>query len=926
MLPEEQEKLVEAALLSVLETGHDATGLSTQHPDLHREFSRRLHRVRAVEAHVDALFPHSARIDPRHSDPPASAGSLSKLPRIQGYTLEEVLGRGGMGVVYKAYHQKLKRPVAIKMLLTGAHSSDQELSRFQREAEAVARLQHPNIVQVFDIGEVDGIPYYTMEFVEGGTLAQRIRSAPLPIRDITLMMLTLSRTAQVAHERGVIHRDLKPANILLTPDGVAKISDFGLASQQDSREELTISGTRMGTPCYMAPEQIQSSIGKITTATDIYALGGILYEMLTGKPSVPVNTMSEAERWVADRMPTPRIQATLRVPTDLETICFKCLEREPSRRYATAAELANDLDRFLHGQPIQARPMGQLERAWRWMRREPSVAALTFCAILLAVMGIIVSMREWRIAHWQRAEMERWGKRFAFVSELEREGRFKEARAMLQQVTEEGSETLQAEIARAKADLDVVERFDSIRMSRGTFTEGGNIDHPSSSLQYENAFREAGFGSPGDDIEKVARRIRSSPVRSMILAALDDWAVGAADSKRRWILEVARAIDPDPWRNRARDPHNWNDIKHIEELANAAQIEREPLNLLVALGSRWRQLDGDPLEFLKKVQRHHPNDFWLNFELGYLHGMVDTREAIGYCRAALAVRPNATVIHYNLGVYHSILDQEDIALEHFQHVLAIDARDSLAHSQISRSYATLGDFDRAERHGREALQLTPHDFWARSSQRFLKLRQGKFEEARQLWKNDLKEHHQTHDDWDGYAELCLFLGNEAEYHSACDELLKRFGSDSDPTICERTGRACLLRPRNQEQLAAAVQLVDRSLVSERTDHRDWLYAYFLWAKALAELRMANHEQCVILLQGDAGQVLGPGTNLMRAIAEHELGHEPRSTEAFRAAIASFDWDHQQAVNRESWIYHILRQEAEHLLKVGSVPVSTPHAQ
>lgn len=917
----EHERLVEAAFESMLELGQDATNLASHHPELYAEVLRRLSQLRAVEADVELLFPKPLRPDVRRA---SSTLDSSKMPSIDGYAVEGILGRGGMGVVYKAHHEKLKRPVAIKMLLAGSHASAQEISRFQREAEAVARLQHPNIVQIFDIGEVDGIPYYTMEFVEGGTLAERIRTTPLPIRDITLLMVTLSKTAQVAHERGVIHRDLKPANILLTQDGVAKISDFGLASQLDV--EWTFTGNQMGTPCYMAPEQIQPSISRITSATDVYALGGILYEMLSGQPPLPIHTMAEAERWVSDRRPTPRFSSALRVPRDLETICFKCLQRDPDRRYASANELAADLELYRTGQPIHARPIGRMERGWRWVRREPSNAALVFSAILLACMGMIVSLREWRVASWQQAEIDRWKARLAFVVDMEREGRFKEARAAILHVPEGQSDLLREEIARARANLDMVERFDAIRMRRGTFTEGGSIDYESTSLQYESAFRAAGFGSPGDNVGQVAAQIGESPVRAIILAALDDWAIGASETTRRWVLDVARATDPHPWRNRVRDPDRWSDVKHIEELAKTAEVEREPLTLLVSLGARWRLLGGDPLEFLRTVQRNHPDDFWLNFELGYLYGMVDTREAVGYSRAALALRPNATVVHYNLGIYHSMLGDEEIALQHFEQVLAIDSQNSYAHSQISRSYASRGDFERAETHCRRALQLTPDDFWSRSSLRFLKLRQGQFEAAREMWRHDLQRHYETHDDWDGYAELCLFLGKEAEYHWACDELLKRFGGETNPTICERTGRACLLHPRDQEQLTAAVALIDRALSADTSTFDDWLFAYFQLAKALAELREGQFEKCVILLHGEAGGVLPPVPNLLRAIAEYRLGHQTRAKEALQDALASFDWSQQKAVDRESWIFHHLRREAESLLVEGTRPVSTANAQ
>ena len=326
----------------------------------------------------------------------------TRLPKIDGYDVQSVLGRGGMGVVYRARHLKLNRTVALKMLLSGAYASPNELVRFQREAEAVAGLSHPNIVQVFDVGELDGRPYFTMEFVEGQSLAERLAGTPQPARQTAAFMAILSQAVQVAHDGGVIHRDLKPANVLLATDGTPKISDFGLARRFEDASDLTMTGARIGTPSYMAPEQAAGLTSTVGPPADIYALGAILYEMLTGRPPFRAETAIETERQVIIEEPVPPSRLNAQTPRDLETICLKCLRKDPSRRYARAAELADDLRRFLEGKPVQARPVGWLERVWRWGKRNHDFASALSGIALLLTMIVVGSL--WVAAHFRKLE------------------------------------------------------------------------------------------------------------------------------------------------------------------------------------------------------------------------------------------------------------------------------------------------------------------------------------------------------------------------------------------------------------------------------------------------------------------------------------------------------------------------------------------
>ncbi|HND55049.1 MAG TPA: serine/threonine-protein kinase, partial [Pirellulaceae bacterium] len=375
-----------------------------------------------------------------------SNGSTNGLPRLPGYEVLELIGRGGMGVVYKARDLRLQRLVALKMISAGAAAGPEMLDRFRAEARAVASLQHPHLVQIYEVGEQDGRPYLVFEFMAGGSLDARLGGAPQSPRSSAQLIKTVAQAIQFAHSRGFIHRDLKPANILLTgplspasdsgakagsaaksaaksgesdasssrpgldaPFGenrssrnvratsdswreresdLPKVGDFGLAKHLESGEPQTRTGAILGTPSYMAPEQADGRSRAIGPTSDVYALGAILYEMLTGRPPFRAPTVLETLDQVRQAEPVSlrRIQPT--VPRDLETICLKCLQKDSSRRYESAGALADDLDRFLHDEPVLARPVSTTERTWRWCRRHPVVATLAVLLLVVTFGGI----------------------------------------------------------------------------------------------------------------------------------------------------------------------------------------------------------------------------------------------------------------------------------------------------------------------------------------------------------------------------------------------------------------------------------------------------------------------------------------------------------------------------------------------------------
>jgi serine/threonine protein kinase/Tfp pilus assembly protein PilF len=339
---------------------------------------------------------------PSHTDDDRDPALLEGAPAISSYEILEVIGEGGMGVVYKARQRGLNRLVALKMIRGGEQAHPERFARFRIEAEAVARLKHPNIVQIYEIGEVGGLPFLSLEFLEGGTLEDRLAGTPQPGRQAALLLAMLARAVQVAHDAGIIHRDLKPSNVLFAADDTAKITDFGLAKRLESDSRQTESGQIVGTPSYMAPEQATGRTRDVGPAADVYALGAILYDMLTGRPRFKGETPIETVRQVVEDDVVPPSRLVPRLARDLETICLHCLNKEPSKRYGSARALAEDLDNFVAGRPIKARRTPFWERGVKLARRRPVAATL----LALGLVTVLGSSGAWSV-HSSRESLRR---------------------------------------------------------------------------------------------------------------------------------------------------------------------------------------------------------------------------------------------------------------------------------------------------------------------------------------------------------------------------------------------------------------------------------------------------------------------------------------------------------------------------------------
>ena len=727
-------------------------------------------RLRALDFEVGALFPEPISMNGATPDGAPTPEPSFDLPRIRGYEVQEVLGRGGMGVVYKARHLGLKRAVALKMLLTGAYARPEELERFLREAEAVAGLRHVNIVQVYDVGDLNGRPYFTMEFVEGGSLAQKLVGTPQPAHEAAIMIATLAEAIQVAHVSGIIHRDLKPANILLTSDGTPKITDFGLARRLEQAAGLTLSGAALGTPSYMAPEQAQGQRDAIGPAADVYALGAILYEMLTGRPPFRAETAAATVQQLLADDPVAPSRLNSQVPRELETICLKCLHKEPKRRYASAAALAEDLRRFGRGEPIAARPVGRLERTVRWARRRPMAAAFSGVLALASLLALaLIGSWVW-VGEQRAATIRAVTEDLKEVAQLQDVSAWDKARAVLDKTEGRLAQggvpaELRQAVAQVAVDLALAVRLENIRLNRAPLVDG-HFNKSAADRDYEAAFHVSKIAVVNDDPIEVAARVRASGVHRALVAALDDWAVCATDKRRQaWCLDIARLADPDPesWRNRVRDPKAWQNKSALTDLAENAPIAGPSMHLLVAVAERLQDLGGDATKFLKRVQAKYPGDFWANFRLGNALVKREPMKAIGYYRAALAVRPGAVVVsnnlafalkaagqldeaiacyertiqiapeyapaHSNLGVALKAKEKPNEAIACYRRALEIDPAFAHAHNNLANALKAKGEFAEAIDHYEQAARLAPESPEPHYNLGLIKKAQGKPDQA-----------------------------------------------------------------------------------------------------------------------------------------------------------------------------------------------------
>jgi serine/threonine-protein kinase len=913
------------------------------------------------------------------------------LPEIPGYDLIEEVGRGGMGVVYEAYQQSTGRRVAIKFISEHVAARESVRRRFEREVELVARLQHPFIVSVVDSGTHAGHRHSVQEFVDGVTLdaflardKERLSGKSTRLDVILNLLAEVCDAVEYAHQRGVLHRDLKPSNILVDDRGHPHIVDFGLAKDIDPLaskwRDQTVGepGEVLGTLGYMAPEQARGAHDQISIRNDIYSLGAIGYEALTGRLPCPTEgTLQEVLKRIEQDDPPRPSSLNRSITADLDAVLLRALEKEPQRRYASAGEMRDDLRRVITREPVRARPVGRIVRTLRWAQRRPSQAALVVALLLLvsglAAAAVLFSTRQAATARAVEEDLRE-------IARFQQQSSWPEAAGALERakvrIGDRGYANLRRRLDEAGKNLALVTRLDAIRMERANLVGAQQSVAPEIDKDYQHAFVQAGF-TFDQAPEQAAQWVRASDVRGPIGNALMDWASLTADATRKgWLQQVAQRVDPDAWRERMQDPEAWEDPASLAEWARTVPVETLPVQTLVALGERLYARNVDAAPFLRRVQRVHPDDFWANFYLGSALAS-NPSEAIAYYRAALALRPNASMVHNNLAMLLSDTGHQDEAFDHFeaaarltdypsahlnlanalrrkgdsakacQHyeralqggistfalhnnygmalkeggrldeaitqyeqALRLDRKIPAGHVNLADALAEMGELDDAIGHVREAARLAPKDWSILGRLHPLLLRQRKREEARAAWKRTLDLDPPDHETWSGYAELCLFLGQEAEYRLARKALLARFASAADPFIAERTGRACLLLPDSGDDLLKAAALCDRALAGTSPAAVN-SRPYFMFAKGLAEYRQDNYDRALTIMKGEASGVLGPAPKLVLAMAQQRKGLHAEAAETLAAAIAQFDWGETQAIDDSTvWIYHVLRREAE----------------
>ncbi len=623
-------------LEEILDSGKTPDEVCRDCPELLSEVQQRWKQFCRIDAEVGALLPENG--NQWDADAITFAPHTTGLPQVPGYEVEAVLGRGGMGVVYKARHLALKRTVALKMLAV-AYPGRAARARFVAEAEAVARLQHPNIVQIHEIGESAGLPFFALEFVEGGSLARRLGGQPLPPRDAARLVAALAEVMHLAHSRNLVHRDLKPANVLLagesgTPIGQCqpKVTDFGLARRLDADSGQTQVGLVMGTPSYMAPEQAEGRAHAAGPAADVYALGAILYECLTGRPPFQGATLLETLDQVRTREPAAPSALNRQVPRDLETICLKCLRKKPEQRYSSARELADDLGRFERGEPVSARPVSVAERVRKWVWRRPTAAGLLAAVMLLVAaggVGVWLLYQQRAAAHarqtltdqevgtvlerarglleegWLTADLAKLTEARAEGNRAEDVARSGGASAAVLQEAEAFREDAVGRLGRAKKNRALLESIFDVSALHETSDYIRDktarlmvLAQPSVDEQYAAAFRRWGLDVDGTPVAEVVARLSAEPdpVVQELIAALDAWMLERRRQKRpeaqwRRLFRVAEQLDRSERRRRLRALLVGELSPRPESVAGLVGV-RSPWPTLweQARGSDWQQL------------------------------------------------------------------------------------------------------------------------------------------------------------------------------------------------------------------------------------------------------------------------------------------------------------------------------------------------
>jgi serine/threonine-protein kinase len=740
-----------------------------QAPDREALLARRPHlaeQLRAFFADQDRLDQLAAPLRgeaPQLPEGPggASAASLTNegevLP-LDHYAPLTQIDSGGMGIVYRGRDPHLGRELAVKVLLPRHQGRPEMVRRFIEEAQVTGQLQHPGVPPVYERGRLpDGRPFFTMKLIAGQTLAALLQARLLPDDALPQFVGIFAQVCQAvayAHSRGVIHRDLKPSNVMVGAFGEVQVMDWGLAKVLRSEPaegaqaglgtdtacgvqtvrtvtegHSSQAGTVFGTNGYMAPEQGRGEIDALDERADVFGLGAILCEILTGQPPYQARSLADLARLGGGEL-ADAFERLERCGADRKLIDLarRCLGADPRERPRQAGEVADEVAAYQRSveerlrEAERARAMEQVKTAEERKRRRLAVG-LTLAVLGLALFGGGggLWLRQVRAeARWeqkQRNERAQEAVTAALeeVKRLAQQGRWEECRAVLAQAEsrlgEEVAAELHDQIQEARDNLDMVARLDEARMVQASASSGKG-DTVVNARAYAKAFAQYHLDLFAGPVEEVVARLRASPIRAQLVAALDDWAWQEKDLGRRWrLMEVARRTDPGEWKDRLRDPSKWMNRPALERLARQARVESlspQLVSLLAALLER----QGEGIRLLERGQRHWPADFWLNFSLANALRNTDPgrlEEAIGYYRAALAVRPRNAWAHHNLGSALAASGKSDAAIAHFHKAIECDPKLVLAHLNLARALRATGKVAQARASFLETTALDPSD-------------------------------------------------------------------------------------------------------------------------------------------------------------------------------------------------------------------------
>lgn len=690
-------------------------------------------------------------------DAAALENAVARFPLLGGYRIIREIARGGMGIVYKATHAQLGRIAAIKMIRADCLIDRSVVERFTTEAKAVAKLDHPNIVPLYDFGEYEGQPFLAMAYVDGESLSDRVlREGPLPATTAAKMMTDIIAAVQHAHDRGIIHRDIKPQNILIQGDGKVQVTDFGLAKFQDTNSTLTRNGQILGTPAYMPPEQAVGDSSSNGERADIYSLGATLYYLLTARPPFQAAGVNEILRQVIDVEPIRLRQLDPSLPKDLETICLKCLAKDPQLRYRTASAMGDDLRRWLNGVPILARRSGVARNVWMWCRRKPVAAGLVATAVLATFLGIMTWLERGRRVGVESKVAIKQAAVLAQAKEILENGRqllisedYEAARAERQKLLGMESELRgqSASVSGIEAfasELDAIREFEIARVQR--------CGMPACKFDYVNfspvrILERLRLDFRSQTATELSARIQQTDIQEEIIAALDDWSLVISETVNDpykdllpKLIEVCNIVDHDDTRKKIRSTLLGKDqpiSKSITEMPPNELRKLKPTSIVfiasvLAKAGETQQA----INMLSEGFLIYPNNFWLNLRLAEMTRGLPTPLAalrLKHFEVARVLRPSNSVLIHNLASEYARQDRIEDSKQLLIGAIKNSPDDPYLHHAYALLYHThLNDLEEAVKRYNQNIASFPDFCQSYVNLAGITADKGEFIQARQL--------------------------------------------------------------------------------------------------------------------------------------------------------------------------------------------------